>query len=209
MYLSNSVSNCQEWRIAGINHDNTSGTIDLISKYAVKTNIAWNSTAFINSNVRKWLNGDMLGGFDSSIRDIMKYIKYDGSSSTTYKADSMQDKIKCPSIYELGFNTGGIGQYYPPLGSPYPVFDIVGPRYEGSSFMNDNKSAVFTVPGGSTDASKNTLRMIATRNRQHVNDDTYVAYVNLNGSISADLYITYLDFYYASDNIGIAAIIRF
>lgn len=35
MYLSNSATACQEWRVIDINHDNTNGTVDLMSKYAI------------------------------------------------------------------------------------------------------------------------------------------------------------------------------
>ena len=139
VYLSNSVSNCQEWIIIGINHDSTSGTVDLISKSSM---LLWNTdtsktataSEYGNSNtnglmvnmnenatysVRKFLENEVVPGFTNDIKNVLKTMNVDWvvKGNTSYNSwnagvtASYQTKIKVPSCYELGFRTNG-GLYF-------------------------------------------------------------------------------------------------
>ena len=132
VYLSNSLTVCQEWRIAGINHDGTSGTVDLISKYTllgVGNEITYVSTynnsytRYEDSNVRSKLLS-IYNGFSSEIQnasvDTTTQTSSWNSNGGGYIYSVIHDKIKAPSCTELGVAT----DYYPSLseGSAYEIF---------------------------------------------------------------------------------------
>lgn len=101
VYLSNSVVACQEWRIADINHDGIVGTVDLFPKYVFQDSINFSicstmNTPYSRTNVRSWLNGTFYNGFDDTVKNAIK------TQTFISDDDSLSDKVKCPSIIELG-----------------------------------------------------------------------------------------------------------
>ena len=111
----------QEWKIEDINHDGTSGTVDLFPKYVfsadryTQTNVVFNSANNSNyaaSNLRAWLNSTIYNGFADEVKTAMKVQAVASNGTILY------DKIKCPSATELGI----VSDSYPIVaeGTAYP-----------------------------------------------------------------------------------------
>ena len=125
VYLSNSVSPCQEWRIADVNHDDTVGTVDLWPKYFLENKgrlltISDPYRAYYEkSSIRQWLNADLLNGFTDEVQNAMVI--------SIFKAGlvELQDKVKCPSLTEIGANRTEYNIYddfVNASGTIYPLF---------------------------------------------------------------------------------------
>ena len=155
VYLSNSAIKCQEWQIADVNHDGTTGTVDLFPKYVLEDDTKTNGSSFDSfqfaysgdysgSLVRQWLNNNIYSGFADEIKNAMKiqgvvYYDYNRNYNTLY------DKVKLPSLEELGCRAGTFGGIngYTDIkfaectgkeGYIYPLF--------GSQQLSPNNSAV-------------------------------------------------------------------
>lgn len=112
VYLSNSTTSCQEWIVIGVNHDNTSGTVDLRSKYIAldrfyKASTDYNSTITIDYNttgIRNTINSSFYNGFADSIKNAMKImeVKFYDQNLSTPAITTYNDKVKLPSMTELG-----------------------------------------------------------------------------------------------------------
>ena len=118
VYLSNSVCTCQEWRIAGINHDGTEDTVDLWPKYALNSNgsngdILFGGYGYCGSNIRALLNCTIYNGFSTQIRNAMQVQSFSDSLLIT-------DKVKIPSLMEVGLS--GISTTVV-SGTPYELLD--------------------------------------------------------------------------------------
>lgn len=181
VYLSNSAVTCQEWRVADVNHDGTSGTVDLFPKYTLTTEymvFSNSSQYYANSNIRTWLNGTVLGGFTAEIQSAMKVQNFPSNGAT------LSDKVKCPSLDEVGcHNASAItsdygGDYVIAEGTIYPIF--------GTQQLRPNSSAIYSRPnnGGTT--------WYWTRSR-YTNSSYYVWYVNSNGYCDGNGYISSYD----------------
>lgn len=173
VYLTNSESPCQEWIIAGVNHDSEDGSVDLIAKYTVNDDIAFassTSAAYTNGTLRKWLNETFLQGFDPDIIDGMDCMKYtvntyisNGGSAKTSKVLDVYDRVKTPSMIEMGIT---------PLtddkngGSTYPIFGMASAI---------NESAIRNNPIG-------TAKKYWTRFKY----DTYASTVSTAGNKSSE-----------------------
>ena len=175
IYLSNSAVACQEWRVADINHDGTSGTVDLFPKYTLTSSSTTfgGSQIYANSSVRTWLNGTVLGGFTAEVQNAMKVQNFPSNGTT------LSDKIKCPSLDEVGcHNVSSIrsdygGDYVITEGTIYPIF--------GAQQLRPNNSAIYSRPnnGGVT--------YYWTRSRD-TNSSSSVWFVYNNGYCSYDYY---------------------
>lgn len=139
VYLSNSIAPNQEWVIAGVNHDNTSGTVDLISRYTLLQNTTtYSSTGtsyYDDSTLRKYLNDTIYNSFADKIKTAMSQITTSYYRSNEWK--TLQEHIKIPSLYELGFNdqNSTIRPYHQLEGNKYPIFDT---GYDGAVETNYN-----------------------------------------------------------------------
>ena len=137
VYLSNSRVKCQEWIIADINHDGTSGTVDLFSKYLLgskshyKTN---NNSYYIESDLDNYLELDVYSGFATEVRNALNNMTVELYNNTT-----IQRHIVAPSLLEVGNDcTDNIYQSY--SGTLYPIF---------SPACNPNPKSIFSMPDGS------------------------------------------------------------
>ena len=172
-----------------MNHDNTTGTVDLISKYSMSTiNTYWQSDdtlatgggkgtgqvgAYCNSDLREWLNTTLYDGFASDIQNIMSYI-YDlslseqqtvKSGNLTYCIDknNISDKVKAPSLTELGISMA----YAYSEGSIYPLFgNTINSMYNSLARCKDD--------------TYNTYGWYWTRGR-HGNNMNYAWYIDADG----------------------------
>ena len=133
--MSNSVTACQEWRVIDVNHDNTNGTVDLVSKYAIADgstdysfrnskngykdsddDVNWinRNDVYQNGYAREWLNNALLNGFSGDIKNAMRTMDvecmqwncYDGNTRDFAQSMHLQDKVKIPSLTESGFDSG-------------------------------------------------------------------------------------------------------
>ena len=108
MYLSNSAIKCQEWVIADVNHDGTSGTVDLFSKtllhgpndgginfsyYGSETNI------YNGSKLDDYAESTVYNGFATEVRNALNYMNVASNGET------IQRHVVVPSFTEFG---GGI-----------------------------------------------------------------------------------------------------
>ena len=134
--LSNTAFNNIEWIIADVNHDGTSGTIDLICKYGALINKPFCSTTsssnavVYNNNTINELMDEIYYGFDRRVRNILADMTF-RCNNTTISA-----KVKLPSLAELGATIDG--SYNSTDGQKYPIFNstsvilrnIVGANYD-------------------------------------------------------------------------------
>ena len=144
MYLSNSKTKCQEWQIADVNHDNTDGTVDLVSKY-ILIDYTYTDVTYANSRVRRLLNDSsydcIYDGFSSTIKNAIAQQAVYSYYSTIY------DMVKCPSINELGCNwtAGGHSICGPAEGTIYPLF--------GNTQRYPNPNAIRKLDANSSEGS--------------------------------------------------------
>ena len=129
VYLSNSQTECQEWRIANITiNGNGWSTVDLVSKYILCTRVfdeRYNRYKY--SSLRTWLNGDFLNGFDISVANAL---------STIYNGD----KVSIPT----GENVGLPWYENTISGKPYPLFgDKMTVVYSENSSSYANPLAIY------------------------------------------------------------------
>ena len=116
VYLSNSTTSCQEWLVADVNHDNTEGTVDLVSRYIVNsivTDFANNNTVYdykalyANSYMRYYLNYTFLNGFTDDVKLCMAAMKT--KSYLYYQSDNNRaityDPVRLASWKELKSNS--------------------------------------------------------------------------------------------------------
>lgn len=134
--MSNSVSECQEWRIADINRDGTSGTVDLFPKYILHYGMEYGGVLYINSNLRSWLNNDFYNGFTAEIKSAVKAQSFSVYTDTSYSnTDTISDKIVCLLMENMGFfidktSSVAIKAYV------YPIFGTSA-HYTASNSRND------------------------------------------------------------------------
>ena len=171
VYLSNSKYACQEWRIADINHDGAFGTVDLFPKYLIASHAMvynYNTNGipyYTKSELRSDLNGNYYSGFADNIQDKIMYQIYTTDDST------ICDKIKCPSLNEVGLNY----DYSRVEGSMYPIF--------GDSVLATNALAIYKYC--ETDSNTNPSNtMYWTRSRSLYNSDSVLC-VNPKGQVSS------------------------
>ena len=158
VYLSNSAADCQEWRIADVNHDGTYGTVDLFPKYVLQNSSRVFANAFRyykESLLRTWLNEDFYNGFTDEIKSAMKVQNFPSNRET------LSDKVKCPSLNEVGLgmdNDGSIDE-----GLIYPIF--------GTSIIRNNVAA-------------NTLSIYTRADTGHAGDYWTRSYCKYNYDVS-------------------------
>ena len=141
VYLSNSAADCQEWRIADVNHDGTYGTVDLFPKYVLQnTARAFDSSTqyYKKSSLRTWLNGDFYNGFTNEIKNAMKVQNFPSNEET------LSDKVKCPSLNEVGCNDSMSNCTVE--GAIYPIFGTQQLRPNNlAKFIKANGGAIYNL----------------------------------------------------------------
>ena len=191
--MSNSYTTCQEWRIADINRDGTSGTVDLWPKYVLHCDDTDKSPymyyfaydedeTYEYSPLRTVLNNYIYNGFTSDVQNAMKTQSFvsDGSNRTLY------DKVKCPSVNELGYGNSS---------AKYPLFnDMSGGT--GSSIT------LYTTFGTTGNIYENRPISYWTRTLSSAH---YVWNVVWHGSGAISVFSPY----YVGSKSAVAAIIRF
>ena len=198
------MTSCQEWRIADINHDNTSGTVDLFPKYVLENN----RRAFVSNDqigtdtcavysyslLRKWLNNDFYNGFADSIKASIK-IQEIISSPIGLLSETLHDKVKCPSVTEVGIE---YGSYTSVEGKVYPIFGSIQNGGNGNLL-----SAYNTVSGN--DAAYWTRSTFS-----HYKNSDISVIAGKTGCIgSGSLYNGYYGFIEDSNKFYTIAVIRF
>ena len=142
VYLSNSAITCQEWIIADVNHDGTSGTVDLVCKHcyygelSTKNGVQFDQTSNYYAASSLYNNThNKVSYFTDDVKNAMKTINFISGSET------LQDKIKIPSLTEVGCNKNS---YCTPAqeGTIYPLF--------GNTQSSPNNLAIFTDCDGTT-----------------------------------------------------------
>ena len=154
VYIKNDYVPHNEWIIADINHDSTSGTVDLISRYILGYNYengkSINFTedglpSYSVSNCRTWFNNNFYNAFSDSIKQIMQKLDNDGST----------DYIRMPSATEFGLNSDGITNVKS-SGTVYPIFG-------NTSSQSKNSLAIGRIPNISDQYSRSTASDCFTR----------------------------------------------
>lgn len=139
IYLSNSDTTCQEWIIAGVNHEGARmHSVDLISKYALHKKVSFanggrpdQSVHYDTSHLRRTLRNDYQG-FSESVRKNMSVLTYE------WRGAAISDMVNCPSFTELGIQ----GQPYIPdndTSKIYPLF--------GTATVQTNSNAIRSYNG--------------------------------------------------------------
>ena len=161
VYLSNTCTSNQEWRIADINHDNTTGTVDLFPKYIIDNNVRAvkfheNSQYYKKSDLRTYLNDTIYNGFTDEVKNAMKVQNFPSNGET------LSDKVKCPSVDELGLNYRS-NRNVIVEGTIYPIF--------GTQQLQSgtNSLAIFELYNS---ASTNADCQYWTRSRYYISNDT-------------------------------------
>ena len=128
--LPNSRGTTDVWVVADTNHDNTNGTVDLISKNLIcdSTKIAYDenfgpSQIYRSSLLRRWLTGAYINGFSTDVQNVLKTM--DVVTDENGDIVTTRDKIKLLSMNEVGFNSS----YWDYIsttaeGTIYPIFEI-------------------------------------------------------------------------------------
>ena len=134
VYLSNSAITCQEWVIADVNHDGTSGTVDLFGKYVLNNNdfsIQYNtvySSVYKGSNLDNYLESTVYNGFTTEVKNALN------NMNVVSNGETLQRHVVAPSLREVGNN-------YPDHvleeGTIYPIF---------SPASNPNSKSIFKRP---------------------------------------------------------------
>ena len=168
VYISNSNITCQEWRIAGVDHDGTTGTVDLVSKYLLDKDITdfyWSIAAgegdsfardnqyIQESNYNTYFNY-VDEGFNEEVYPYMRYmdiqIHYNKYETSTM---SFKKRMKLPSAAELGFDKCeeiyvydhyGYFRYWND-GTIYPIF--------GSQLTTSGKNTLANIKDASNNSA--------------------------------------------------------
>lgn len=176
VYLSNSAIVCQEWIIADVNHDNTTDTVDLISKTTLDNydkkmswdGSNWAGVYYIGSGVDTYLENTVYNGFSDSIKNAINY-------AVVPEYPKVQRHVILLSSKEFGYMSysnkeeGTVYPIFEPVCSPNPKIACITPDgvdrndcYWTRTFYNDGNGNGFTY---------------------NVNDDGYIGYSYNNGFI--------------------------
>ena len=116
VYISNSYLADQEWVIADVNHDNTKGTVDLITKYTIdNTCCTYENEEYYESELRFRMY-DIVEGFSTEVINNLV------SLQVTSNKYVLNDLLKNPSMTEVGIqppegSSNGEGEIYPIFGN--------------------------------------------------------------------------------------------
>ena len=153
VHLDNILSQNNLWQVAGINHDGTSGTVDLVSAGVlvpstmigppptVNKQLAYGKTnVYQYSNIREYLIDEYINGFSNKVRSRLKTMKVTSETHTNGIRD-LEDKIKIPSMNELGISNDVCTGLSKKEGPMYPVF-ISGESDDANEvrIMKNNKN---------------------------------------------------------------------
>ena len=131
--MSNSAITCQEWVIADVNHDGTSGTVDLFSKTTLNnTDLQFSTTSsyYKGSNLDNYLESTVYNGFAADIKNSLNLMNVVSNNET------IQRHVVAPSLRELG---NSYTDYALEEGTMYPIF---------SPACDPNSKSIFKNPRG-------------------------------------------------------------
>ena len=176
--LSNTY--CNTYEVIGVNHDGTTGTVDIMAHTQVgNQQFSSSSQIYSSSNIRTWINGTYFNAFSNDIQNASKAMSVvtDGSST-------VNDKVKLLSATEMGI-TGS----YVPTGE--------GSLYTGVFTPGDRTSYItnrWRGPGSYGNSSYLWLRSRGT------NNTNYVWRVRSDG---------YCNNYFYTNTYGVLPVLRF
>ena len=93
---------CDTYEVIGVNHDSTSGTVDIMAHTHVTANSSYGTNAdYISSSIRTWINGTYLDAFSADIKNTAKTmaVKVNNLSGVL---TTINDKVKLLSMTEIG-----------------------------------------------------------------------------------------------------------
>lgn len=161
IFLENKETVCNEWIIAGVDNDGAY----LIPRCVISLEggIRFGDTnRYKDSELRSWLNNEFYNGFSDIIKPSIKtdFVETNG--------EMLGSKVKCLSVYELGFIIrGGFGIDYPLFeGNPLPIFC--------------NNMSV----GNPLDCNRIDSRNVTYWTRSRCDGDSHVMCVNPNGELA-------------------------
>ena len=138
VYLSNSAITCQEWVIADVNHDGTSGTVDLFSKTTLTNDFLMtyyntNSSIYKDGDLNRYLESTVYNGFVAEVKNTLN------NMNVASNGEILQRHVVAPSITEMGNNLGRWQHMVLEEGNIYPIF---------SPACNPNPKNIFKTPNG-------------------------------------------------------------
>ena len=115
--LSNTY--CSTYEVIGVNHDGTSGTVDIMAHTQVGNQQFGSSQVYSSSSIRTWINGTYFNAFSDNIRNAAKTMSVVTNGSAT-----ANDKVKLLSMTEIGatntYAPTGEGSLYTGVFTPNP-----------------------------------------------------------------------------------------
>lgn len=147
--LPNGRGTTNQWLVADVNHDDTTGTVDLVSRRLIRdktseayttNNSYWGSSQlYADSTIRNWLTETYINGFSTAIQNVLKTMNVVVSDKNGYPA-STNDKIKLLSLVELGYDNIAVsGKPSSEEGTRYPIFNTFSDRirYEATGDLGE------------------------------------------------------------------------
>ena len=132
--LPNSLGTTNQWEVADVNHDDTTGTVDLVSKNLIQdsayticggpiggTNV---NPTYQDSTIRNWLTNTYITGFSTNIKNALKTMDV-RIQDMDYDMSTLQDKIKMVSVQEIGLDDDCTDEdidVWKDEGTIYPIF---------------------------------------------------------------------------------------
>ena len=124
-----------------MNHDGTTGTVDLFPKYLLENTTRIfdiNTQYYKNSylSLRTWLTTTFYNGFTTEVQNAIKVQSFPSNGET------LNDKVKCPSLNEIGCRDSSVTPYCIEEGTIYPIF--------GTQQLRPNNLAIYKYTSGNT-----------------------------------------------------------
>lgn len=133
VYLSNTETNVDTWVVANVSEDG----VDLFPIFTLGDMKFGDTNIYKDSHIRKWLNCELLNGFSEDVRNAMKMQSFESNG------EILKDKVKCPSIDEMGLIYDTRCALHE--GTIYPIFDgsFTDETNPLSKYITTNRSGVY------------------------------------------------------------------
>ena len=107
---------CTDYEVIDVNHDGTSGTVDVMAHTQVYAMKFGTSNNYNTSSIRDWINSTFIDSFDYDVRELMKV------QQVVTRGITQNDKAKLLSWREIGVTY--VSNYFDSTdgGAQYPVF---------------------------------------------------------------------------------------
>ena len=138
--LSNTY--CSTYEVIGVNHDGTTGTVDIMAHTQVgNQQFSTSSQVYSSSNIRTWINGTYFNAFSESIRNAAKTMAV--VTNTSSGNTTTNDKVKLLSAAEIGmthtYAPTGEGSLYTGVFTPGAYNEYITDRWRAAgSYGNAN-----------------------------------------------------------------------